>query len=189
MRSWIIAAALVASGEARADELARAPVCHRVLPYLEPTYFLGSDVGLHRLAAGVVLSDCLGRERPLHAQLGPTVHFASDELLNTAYGAEAEVGVHLSPVWRAGLRLGFEISEKDQYLGTLGLRFRAGDLLILGIDVYRSGYHSAYDFPTPPLEHRWGVMAGLGFEGKLGAFVVAAETIFVLGAIALSPPS
>jgi hypothetical protein len=77
---------------------------------------------------------------------------------------------------------------KDQYAGTAGLRLRAANLLVLGVDVYRSRYrHPPDDFPTPPLERRWGVMAGVGFEGKVGAIIAAAEALLVLGAIALAP--
>src|SRR6185436_19266540 len=153
MRAWIAVAVLLASGDARADEPAREPACHLVRPYLEPMYLFSSNAVVHRVGAGLVLHDCSGRERPYHARIGPTVHFASDDLVDTAYGVEAEAGRQLSPVWRVGLRVGFEVGAKDQYVGTVGLRFRAGDLLVLGIDAYSSRYRSPPDdFPTPPLE-------------------------------------
>src|SRR6187402_2258895 len=136
MRIWIVAAVLVASGDGRADVPARAPACRVARPYAEPTYFVGANAQLHRVGAGVVLRDCSGRERPFHARIGLTVHLANDHQVDTAYGGEAEAGRALSPAWGGGLRVGFEAGAKDQYLGTVGLRFRAADLLVLGIDVY-----------------------------------------------------
>ncbi|HWO17671.1 MAG TPA: hypothetical protein VNO30_02805 [Kofleriaceae bacterium] len=187
MRVWIVVAVLVASGDGRADVPARAPACRLVRPYVEPMYFLGPSAGLHRVGGGLVLRDCSGRERPFHARIGPTIHFANDDLVDTAYGGEAEAGLSLSPVWRAGLRVGFEVGAKDQYVGTVGLRFRAGDLLVLGVDVYGSRYRSPpNNFPLPPLERRWGVMVGAGFEGKVGSIIVAAEALIVLTGIALA---
>jgi len=136
----------------------------------------------------VALRDCSGRERPLHARIAPTVHVASDQLVGWAYGLEAEAGLQLSRTWRTGLRLGFETGAWDQSLGTAGLRFRAGNLLVLGIDAYTSSYRHD-NFSGLPLERRRGVMAGISFDGKVGPIIVAAEALLVVAAIALAPPS
>jgi len=159
---------------------AAAEPCHVVAGYGDPSLFvaLTGEGVLARLAAGLHLRQCEPDDSHfLDGRIGVSFHFANIPLTGPdgSIGVEGEVGVPVARDVRGGVRLGFESDRTDSHgngrLITAGLRLRAWDVLVLGVDYF----HTHDDFaPT----HN-GVMVGFGLEGWPGWAVGGAEVLGV----------
>jgi hypothetical protein len=164
LRACVVIAALAGS--------AGAEPCHVVSGYADPSLFIavtGEGV-LARLAAGIHLRQCQpDGSHFLDGHLGASFHFANIPLTGASgsIGLEGEIGMPLAQGMRGGVRLGFESDRAvDARLFTAGVRLRAYDVLVVGVDYFHAPAHD-------------GVMVGFGLEGWPGWAVGGLEVLSV----------
>ena len=161
MRS-VIALVLVARTAAAEPPTARCEAS----AYLEPSVLFGIDrtTVLDRIALGALIRDCTAsHEASTSVRLGVTAYLS--DIGGAGVGVELEVDRPISSDWRAGLRVGAESANNGGGLFTFGARFHVSDVASLQVDAYHvTGYGRAT-----------GAMVGIGFEGRAGAGIAAAE--------------
>ena len=150
-----------------------APKCESGV-YAESSFFGGPQTALiHRIAFGGIARQCTPDATDLtDARIGLTLAITDSRYLQDtlAIGFEAELDHPVAHNLRFGIRVGAETNSEQLF--TFGARVRYANSVYVGLDGF-AATNSNMD------AIRSGVLLGVGFQGKPGAYVAGGEGVLV----------